>query len=173
VEEPTADAAVIADRPFHGVALLAAKVDADDLFFWWHCLHDGVVDQEGFVRNADGIRRRVRAGLRVGMTCGCAPTAGTCREILKVEKALWTFVRRAGLAPTNNAAERALRHAVQWRKVSYGTDSPMGSHFVANILTVVASCRQQGRNVLHYLTACCQAHRLGTQPPSLISASTP
>jgi transposase len=84
--------------------------------------------------------------------CSCAKTAGTCQEILSVEPALWTFVRVEGIEPTNNAAERALRHAVCWRKTSYGTKSTAGSHFVENILSIVATCRQQGRNVLEYLT---------------------
>ncbi len=63
---------------------------------------------------------------------------------------------------------RALRHAVQWRKTSYGTDSVAGSHFVENLLTVVATCRQQDRNVLDYLTRCCQALSTGAPPPSLL-----
>src|SRR5215510_8082960 len=62
----------------------------------------------------------------------------------------------------------ALRHAVQWRKTSYGTDSTGRSRFVENILTVVTTCRQQERNVLAYLTACCQARYAGTPPPSLL-----
>ena len=81
---------------------------------------------------------------------------------------MWTFVRVEGVEPTNNAAERRLRHAVQWRKTSYGTQSEQGSRFVAHILTVVASCQQQGRNVLAYLTACCQAFHAGRAVPSLI-----
>jgi transposase len=88
--------------------------------------------------------------------------------VLRVEPALWTFVRVEGVEPTNNAAERALRHAVQWRKTSYGTDSAGGSRFVEHILTVVTTCRQQKRNVLAYLTACCQARYAGTAPPSLL-----
>ena len=71
---------------------------------------------------------------------------------------LWTFVRVEGVEPTNNAAERALRHAVIWRKISGGTDSEAGSRFVERMLTVVATCRQQKRGVLGYLTQCHQAH---------------
>jgi transposase len=41
--------------------------------------------------------------------------------LLARERALWTFVRVDGVAPTNNAAERSLRHAVLWRKSSFGT----------------------------------------------------
>ena len=55
------------------------------------------------------------------------------------------------MEPTNNAAERAVRHAVCWRKTSYGTDSVRGSRFVERILTVVATCRQQDRGVLDFL----------------------
>ena len=111
-------------------------------------------------------RSWVRLQLEAGRACPCAKTAGTCGEILAVEQALWTFVHVAGIEPTNNAAERALRHAVMWRKTSHGTDSEAGSHFVENILTVVATCRQQGRNVLEYVTACCQAALQKAPAPS-------
>jgi transposase len=84
------------------------------------------------------------------------------------EAALWTFVRVEGIEPTNNVAERSLRHAVLWRKVSYGTQSARGSRFVASLLTVMTSCQQQGRNVLTYLTTCCQAFYAGRAVPSLV-----
>src|SRR5262245_58713590 len=61
------------------------------------------------------------------------------------------------MGPANNAAERALRHAVGWRPTGYGTDSAGGSRFVERVPTVVATCRQQGRCVLESLTACCRA----------------
>jgi transposase len=79
---------------------------------------------------------------------------GTWAEILRVEESLWTFARVVGVPPKNNAAERAERHAVIWRRISGGTDSARGSRFVERMLTVVATCRQQGRNVLDYLTSC-------------------
>ena len=73
-----------------------------------------------------------------------------------------------GVDPTNNRAERSLWHAVLWRKSSYGTQSHHGSRFVEAILTVVSSCRQQGRDVLAYLTACCQAFATRTRVPPLV-----
>ena len=93
-----------------------------------------------------------------------------CRELLKLEPAMWAFLRHEGVEPTNNAAERALRPAVIWRKTSYGTDSEAGSRFVANVMSVVATCRQQGKNVLEFLTACCQADLKVQPPPSLLPA---
>ncbi len=68
-----------------------------------------------------------------------------------MEASLWTFASRDGVEPTNNAAERAVRRAVCWRKTSFGTDSERGSRFVERMLTVVAACRQQGRSVLDFL----------------------
>ena len=141
---------------------------ADVLFSWWYRVRDGTWAPSTFQRYMGWLREGFRQEVERGSRCACPQTAATCQELLKVEAALWTFVRVPGLDPTNNAAERALRHAGQWRKTSYGTDSVTGSHFVENILTVVATCRQQERNVLDYLTRCCQALYAGTPPPSLL-----
>jgi hypothetical protein len=103
-----------------------------------------------------------------GSRCGCAKTGATCFEILKVEEGLWTFARLQDVEATNNVAERAMRHAVIWRKISGGTDSPNGSRFVERMFTVDATCRQQGRNVLDYLTACFEATRHGQPIPSYL-----
>jgi transposase len=108
----------------------------------------------------------VRQDLRRGAACSCAKTAASCRELLEGEQHLETFLRVAGVDPTNNAAERALRHAVIWRKTSGGTEGGSGSPFVERMLSVVATCRQQGRHALEYLTACHEAHLLGHPAPS-------
>jgi transposase len=141
---------------------------AEVLFGWWQRVRDGTWSRATCQGYATWLRAVFREELGRGAGCACPKTAATCRELLKVEPALWTFVRVPGIEPTNTAAERGLRHAVQWRKTSYGTDSVAGSHFVENILTVVASCRQQERNVLDYLTHCGQALYEGTPPPSLL-----
>jgi transposase len=146
---------------------------ADTLLTQWKRVRDGTLTRRGFRQSYLGwLRAEIRAVLAAGAGCGCAATAGVCRELLAVEPALYTFARVAGVEPTNNAAERALRHAVCWRKTSYGTDSPAGSRFVERVLTVVATCRQQGRDVLTFLTGAIQAARAGGQPPALIPATS-
>jgi transposase len=75
-----------------------------------------------------------------------------------------------GVEPTNNVAERALRPAVLWRKGSFGSDSEAGSRFVERLLTVVASCRQQGRPLLAFLVAAGEAAVRGSRPPPLLPA---
>jgi transposase len=141
---------------------------AEDVFKWWYRVRDGTLSRATFRQCIGVVRSMVRDQLEAGTACLCAKTAGTCRELLAVEPCLWTFVRVEGVEPTNNAAERALRHAVQWRKTSYGTDGAAGSRFVGNILTVVATCRQQGRDVLDFLFQCCDAHRRRSAYPSLL-----
>jgi transposase len=142
---------------------------SDAVFHDWHRVRDGTLRRQTFASRAESwYRPDVRAALEEGAACGCAKTSATCRELLAVELALWTFARVQGVEPTNNAVERALRGPVLWRKGSYGTDSAAGSRFVESILTAVASCRQQGRDVLEFITACCGALLHNTTPPSLI-----
>jgi len=143
------------------------------LFHNWHRVRDGTLDWERFGNRMVRLRREVRQVLEEGLRCGCAKTSASCFEILKVEEGLWTFARVVGIEPTNNAAERALRFAVIWRRISGGTDSQRGSRFVERTLSVVATCRQQGRNVLEYLTSCFEAEHRGQPIPSLMPTSQP
>jgi transposase len=138
------------------------------LFRHWHRVRDGTLEWGLFQERMSRLRREVKRCLEEGSRCLCATTAATCFEILKVEEGLWTFARVRGVEPTNNAVERALRHAVLWRRISGGTDSADGSRFVERMLTVVATCRQQGRNVLDYLSTCFQADCRGQAIPSLL-----
>lgn len=142
---------------------------ADALLSRWKRVRDGTMTRRGFRQSCLGwVRAEVRDVLRRGAAGGCPVTAGVCRELLAIEPALYTFAAVEGVEPTNNAAERALRHAVCWRKMSFGTDSAGGSRFVERVLTVVESCRQQKRDVMAFLTDAIQATRNGTHPPTLI-----
>jgi transposase len=109
------------------------------------------------------VEQRVKGLLKRGSCCEQKKTRHTCERVLKLRRSLWRFVQVEGIEPTNNSAERALRRAVLWRRKSFGTQSDRGSRFVERILTVVMSLRQQGRDVMEYLTALC-SH----QPRSLL-----
>ena len=80
----------------------------------------------------------------------------------------FTFVHTDGVEPTNNAAERALRTAVQWRKIMFGTRSADGERAVERLLTVARTCQRQELNTLIYLTAAIAAHRRRQAVPSLL-----
>jgi transposase len=146
----------------------ALRGQAHQMFHDWHRVRDGTLAHARFASYRRPIRREIERLFEAGQTCGVPKTEGTCRDILKRRQALWTFVRHAGVEPTNNAAERAIRPGVLWRKGSFGTHSPEGSRFVDAIMTVVATLKPQHRNVLDYLTAACEATLRGEAVPSLL-----
>jgi transposase len=145
----------------------------DEMFHLWHRVRDGTLSRHMFRFYLIEIRKEVGACLRAGAACAHQRTAGTCAAILQREDALWTFVSVDGVEPTNNAAERILRQAVLWRKKSFGTRGPNGSRFVERLLTVVATCRLQGRNALEYLTSACTAAVRQKPAPSLLPPPVP
>jgi transposase len=147
-----------------GEAILA---QADLMFQWWHKVRDGTMSRATFQEKMQTVQRKTGELLRQGTACNHSKTAGTCRDILKREDALWTFVRVEGVEPTNNLGERQVRPGVLWRKNSFGTQSEAGSRFVERIMTVVATLKQQHRNILDYLTEACDAANWGKQTPSL------
>lgn len=149
---------------------------AQQVFALWHRVRDGTLTREGFAVAVVKIRVAIRTSLRKGASYEAgrgdhsarARTSRTCQQLLKVEPAFWLFVRVADIEPTNNAAERALRPAVIWRRISLGTQSALGSQFVARMLTVTQTLRLQQRPVLEFLTTACEAARFGTTAPSLL-----
>jgi transposase len=146
----------------------ALRAQARQMFHWWHRVCDGTLARTTFARDMWPVRRDMERLLEAGQACGVPKTEGTCREILKLRQALWTFVRHDGVEPTNNAAERAIRPGGLWRKGSFGTQSPEGSRFVEVMMTVVATLKPQHRNVLDYVTAACEEALSGEPAPSLL-----
>ena len=138
------------------------------LFTWWHRVRDGTLARSSFQSYVVALRGRVKTLLKQGTACGHAKTMSMCREILTLEVAMWTFVRVPGVDPTNNAAERVIRALVIWRKICFGTHSPEGSRFVERMMTVACTLKQQGRNVVDYVTTSVEAAIRGQCPPSLL-----
>lgn len=114
------------------------------------------------------IRSNINALLLRGACSGNARLIGMCSELYDHRDWLWTFVEIQGVEPTNNTAERALRPAVIYRKLSFGTQSASGSRFVERMLTVSETCRLQGRSIFAYLTAAIEAHFRRQPVPSLL-----
>ena len=131
-------------------------------------VRDGTLSRAAFVKKAKRHRKKILAALRRGRSYVRSEISGVCKEILKLEGALFTFVDHEGVPPTNNHAEQLVRHCVIWRKLSFGTDSPNGSRYVESMLTVVMTLRLQKRNVLEYVTEACEAQLWDRQPPSLL-----
>ena len=147
----------------------ALQAEVTTMFKWWHKVRDGTMTRANFIRNMRPLRLRVEDLLRRGRdTCVQKATAGTCREILKLAPALWTFVTESGVEPTNNVAERSVRRGVLWRKTSLGSFAANGSRYVERMLTVVETLRIHNRGVLDYLTAAIDCHLNRRPIPSLL-----
>jgi transposase len=138
------------------------------LFQHWGDYRDGTITRAAFIRRMAPVRREVERLLLRGIKSGNPSIVGMCRELYDHRDWLWTFVREKGIEPTNNASERSLRHAVIWRKLSFGTQSANGSRFVETMLTVIETCRQQRRNVFAFVTEAVQAHLSNKSCPSLL-----
>jgi transposase len=130
---------------------------------------DGTITRAGMLRLMRPIREKIDGLLLRGVFSGNAKLAGMCGPLYDHRDWLWTFLDVPGVEPTNNASERALRPAVIWRKLSFGTQSAQGSRFVETILTVVETCHRQSRNSFEYLAAAVQAHFAGLPAPSLLA----
>jgi transposase len=117
----------------------------------------------------EGLQRRLRAALQHGaQQAECVRTARTCANILALWPALWTFTTNENLAPTNNAAEQALRSLVLKRKISGPTRSLRGDHFLARGFSVHESCLRQGRDLWAFMHEAVHAFIAKTAPPSLL-----
>lgn len=137
----------------------------------WHRVRDGTWSRRQFFRCTQYLREQIERDLAAGAACGHAKTEHTCRRILKFSAALWTFAHKGGVEPTNNAAERAIRPAVLWRKRSFGTHSERGSRFAERMLTTFMTLKQQRRPVVDYVREACQAFLQGQRAPSLLPIS--
>ena len=142
-----------------------------ELFAAWHAFRDDHHNREVLAEAMYPVQKQFRGRLKAGTSNADDKTQGLCWSLLDLWPALWLFVTREGVEPTNNVAERALRPAVLWRKGSFGTQSDGGARFVERLLTVAMPCRQQGRSLLEYLTAVCTAAQCCHTIPSLLPAT--
>lgn len=146
----------------------AALRTCEQLFWAWDTFqHTG--DRRELQRRVRALRRAFKPILRT--YSGKAPryryTRGLARNLLKIWPALWTFANHAGVQPTNNHAERGLRGAVIYRKLSLGSQSDDGERRTERLLSVHTTCRQQRRSMHAYLIDALRAHTRGDPVPLL------
>ena len=148
-----------------GEALLT---ETELMFAWGYKLRQGEISRAEFQEIMKPIRAEIVRLLKNGAAGAHQKTAGSCAHILKFKPALWTFIEKEGIEPTNNEAEREIRSGVIWRKTSFGSQSEAGSIFVERMLTVSATLKRQNRNVLDFLTEACTARLYNRPAPSLL-----
>ncbi|HEV3445152.1 MAG TPA: IS66 family transposase [Gemmataceae bacterium] len=139
------------------------------LFDLWHTFRGGGLSRAQLQRQIAPVRQTLHEWLVLGCACKDTKAAAFCQNLLAVESALWTFVRKEGVEPTNNSIERLLRPGVLWRKNAFGCHSDTGCRFVERMLTVVQTLRLQKRPVLEFLYQSLLAHRQSQKAPQLLA----
>jgi transposase len=165
------DFQALIDHPDHQVKRLGRDLmrPTKELFRHWSRCRDGTITRRGFERLMQPVRQKIDHLLLRGVFSANPKLYGMCEPLYEHRDWLWTFLDVEGVEPTNNISERALRPAVIWRKLSFGTQSAKGSRFVETILTVVETCHRQSRNSFEFLTAAMKAHFANSNTPSLLN----
>jgi transposase len=140
----------------------------DELFWAWE-IYQHTGERRELDRRVRALRRELKPILR--RYSGKAPRykhcRGLARNLLKLWPAPWTFSTTKGVEPTNNHAERALRGAVIYRKLSLGSQSDRGEQRISRLLSAHTSCRLQRRSFHAYLIDALAAHARSDPVPLL------
>ena len=154
-----------------GTALAAWGKEADAaicaMFRLWHKFKDGRIDRQSLRRRMQRHESRLSGLLARGPSAGDKKLATFCAELSRQWREMWRFVDEPGCEPTNNAAERALRSLVILRRITLGTKSAAGKTALSRLMTVVETCRQQGKSPLTFLADAIRNKLLGHPAPRL------
>ncbi len=152
-----------------GESLLDCK---KTIFGWWHQFKNGHIARAELIRAIEvGPKEDLRVLLKAGAVHeDCMnKTKATCADFLTRFDSLWVFVYTEDVEPTNNIAERGLRHGVIWRKLSHGSQSETGERFVERVMTVAMTLKLRAENTFEYFTECFRAFIRGGQAPPVFS----
>jgi transposase len=153
----------------------AMLLHAQKLFEVWHHFVQKAdeAERDWLKQEVEPVRAAFKTGLERGQSLPDGCVTSFCKKLLKVEERLYLFVKVAGISPTNNTAERALRPAVIWRKKCYGNQSAGGEEFVERVLSVRATCQQHQRNFLNFVRECLKAKWFSLPTPQLFPLPSP
>ena len=144
---------------------------ADLVFRYWRDLGSGKLSHSDFVRCVTAVRGGMKPCLQRAVHEEIPYVSGSCANMLEHWDAMWTFVEKPGVEPTNNHAERELRRLVLWRKRSFGSQSERGDRFAERLMTVTHTLRKQGGCVLDFLRHSLVAMLDSSRAPSLLAAA--
>jgi transposase len=134
---------------------------------WQQYRHDG--DRARLLERTDPLKEELRTLLERAARTSTKTKYHRlfATNLLKRWPALWTFTLIDGVEPTNNHAERGLRGAVIYRKLSLGSQSDHGERTIERLLSASVTCRLQRRSLFAYLTELLSASIRGDPTPLL------
>ena len=143
--------------------------EVGQIFSCWHAFREGYITREQLLNATTLMRARMKRYCQKYLTSPDGEVRTRSKRLLDNWNHLFTFLTHEGVEPTNNAGERAIRPAVQWRKLCFGNQSEAGERFTERILTVTRTCQLRGKNPFHFLTELMEAAFMGLPRPSLIN----
>lgn len=147
------------------------KDTAELVFRYWRDLGTGKLSRSDFDRLMTALRTGMKSCLQRAVEEEIEYVSGSCANMLEHWDAMWTFVEKPGVEPTNNHAERELRRLVLWRKRCFGSQSERGDRFAERIMTVTHTLRKQGGCALDFLHSSLVATLDSSHAPSLFAAA--
>lgn len=150
----------------------AGQKIAKAVFREWYRFREEELTWRGLRRRLAPLRLKLKRLLARHINNPVPAASKIAKDLREYGAALWTFARVEGVEPTKNAAERAVRKAVLWRKTSFGSASRWGSRFAERMLTVCESLRAQSRSILDFLVESVRARMAGGQRPSILPTTT-
>jgi transposase len=143
------------------------KLASDRAFHLWHQFEREEISRKQLIHRTKPIQAEILQRLEVlrerpDIT---RKARGTAKDLLRQWDRLWTYLHHDSAVPSNNEAERSIRKAVLWRKVSLGVDSPEGARFVERMLTLAGTARRRGIDLLDWLTQALNAKLVGDPMP--------
>ena len=137
-----------------------------ELIHHWNRWRADAIQRATFDRHYRRLRHIIMDALLDGTQCRHGKTSEFCRRLSNHNYSLFLFAETRGVSPTNNAGEQALRRAVIFRKLSFGTES--GSEVIATTFSVVETCRRLGRDAQSYIREAVDAYFQNCTAPKLI-----
>lgn len=148
----------------------AGEKVCDQVFERWRRFREGSLERDALKRGMSSVQASFLRLVKRGAKSINKKVAGLCRNLLRLWPSLWTFLDEP-IELTNNAAERALRKAVLWRKGCFGNQSEAGLRYAERILSISATCQQQRTHPLDFVALSIAALRSGNPAPKLLPAT--
>lgn len=141
----------------------------DQIFGFWHEFKADKLSREELQKKAADTVENIKAVLIFATKeAKNSKSKALAHDLLNRFSTLWTFLYEGGVEPTNNLAERGLRPAVIFRKLSMGNHSEWGARFTERLLSVVCTLKQNARNPFKFLTELFEAHQNARSPPPIV-----
>jgi transposase len=126
--------------------------DIGAIFSCWHAFQNSAGSRKQLWADTQPMRDRMNDFCVIFRYSSDQRVQTRTKRLLDNWQHLFTFLKHDGVEPTNNSAERAIRPAVQWRKICFGSQSQIGEHFTGRLLSVVRTCQIHGINPFLFLT---------------------